>query len=422
MNHKLKLKENENKEVAFYGKESFADYRRFLGQNYCYSSNYGLVFKLNPNKTVDYLNPKSYNDFFLDMLDAGMKVTEKNFQKMMTSASVNQINPLQILYSQLSNNKWDNIDRISGLIESMNLRGDYELNKKLITKWFCNAYALAFEDIDDKINFEVFSRVVFILHSDERAFGKTQFFRRMGMQHHMKKIIPNCDFSIYCEEQGIMPKDDEKKNNYLTENLIFMIDDIDNLLINGGGTLRSVVSQKDVTRRIIYTQINRTYKRTASLAGTSNNPKLLRDATENRYMVFTLREKMDFDFLNNLDVFQFWLQIQHLARSSSRYVNYDNNELKEIVRLSQPYLYTSPIEDFVSDNFSFRENGEMPYDEITKIIRENGIYFTDKTLNRALKRVIPDGKQLKRRVKQFNKYNRVYNIIFGGTSEPDLPF
>tara|TARA_B100001758_G_scaffold96749_1_gene82658 strand:- start:1917 stop:2093 length:177 start_codon:yes stop_codon:yes gene_type:complete len=44
-----------------------------------------------------------------------------------------------------------------------------------------------------------------------------------------------------------------------------------------------------------------------------------------------------------------------LARSSSRYVNYDNNELKEIVRLSQPYLYTSTLEDFVSDNFSFIE-------------------------------------------------------------------
>ena len=161
----------------------------------------------------------------------------------------------------------------------------------------------------------------------------------------------------------------------------------------------------------MYSQVNRTYKKTASFAGTSNNPKLLRDATENRYMVFTLSEKMDFDFLNNLDVFQFWLQIQHLARSSGRYVNYDKNELKEIVRLSQPYLYTSTLEDFVNDNFSFIENGLMQYDEITKIIRENGIYFTDKTLNRALKRVIPDGKQLKRRVRQYNKYNRVYNVI-----------
>jgi len=411
MNHNLKLKENENKEVAFYGKESFADYRRFLGQNFCYSPNYGLVFRLNLNKTVDYLNPKSYNDFFLDMLDAGMKVTENNFHKMLTSASVNQINPLQILYSQLSNNKWDNIDRVSGLIKAMNLRGDYELNKKLITKWFCNAYALAFEDIDNKINFEVFSRVVFILHSDERAFGKTQFFRRIGMQSHMKQIMPNCNFSIYSEAQGILPKDDEKINNFLTENLIFMIDDIDNLLINGGGILRSMVSQKNIEKRIMYSQVNRTYKKTASFAGTSNNPKLLRDATENRYMVFTLSEKMDFDFLNNLDVFQFWLQIQHLARSSGRYVNYDNNELKEIVRLSQPYLYTSTLEDFVNDNFSFIENGLMQYDEITKIIRENGIYFTDKTLNRALKRVIPDGKQLKRRVRQYNKYNRVYNVI-----------
>ena len=103
-----------------------------------------------------------------------------------------------------------------------------------------------------------------------------------------------------------------------------MIDDIDNLLINGGGILRRMVSQKNIEKRIMYSQVNRTYKKTASFAGTSNNPKLLRDATENRYMVFTLSEKMDFDFLNNLDVFQFWLQIQHLARSSGRYVNYDN--------------------------------------------------------------------------------------------------
>ena len=111
-----------------------------------------------------------------------------------------------------------------------------------------------------------------------------------------------------------------------------------------------------------------------------------------------------------------------MARSSSRYVNYDNNELKEIVRLSQPYLYTSTLEDFVSDNFSFIEGSKMPYDEITRVIRENGIYFTDKTLSRALKRVVPDGKRLKRRVKEYGKYYRFYNLIIGGTSEHDLPF
>ena len=90
--------------------------------------------------------------------------------------------------------------------------------------------------------------------------------------------------------------------------------------------------------------------------------------------------------------------------------------------VQQGYHIYATLEDFVNDNFSFIENGLMQYDEITKIIRENGIYFTDKTLNRALKRVIPDGKQLKRRVRQYNKYNRVYNVIIWGTSEPDLPF
>ena len=419
---KLKITHKLSVKKKFNGIESFSEYRTFLGKHFGYASSYGLVFKLNKDESVDYLNPISRDDFYLDLLDAGMKTCEANFKKMIKSKSVKQITALNIIYSQLCYNKWDGNDRVSGLINAMNLKGNFDLNKRLITKWFCNCYALAFSNLDNNINYPVFSRVVFILHSDERAFGKTQFFRKIGMQDYLSDVIPNCDFSVYCEAQGELPKDEEKQYNFLTENLIFMVDDIDNLLINSGGTLRSIVSQTKITKRIYFTQDNRTYKRTASLAGTSNNSKLLRDATENRYMVFTLSEKMDFDFLNNLDVFQFWLQIQHLARESESNTNFTHDELNKIIELSQAYLYTSPLEDFVSENFSYDEGGDLLYENIVYRIKSSNVSYDDKKLKYALERIVPNGR-LKRRVKRGDTTITLYRLKYGvEKEEPNLPF
>ena len=51
----------------------------------------------------------------------------------------------------------------------------------LIKKWLCTTYAFALRGIDPMTPKKVYSRVVFILYSQQRGFGKTEFFRKIGL-------------------------------------------------------------------------------------------------------------------------------------------------------------------------------------------------------------------------------------------------
>jgi hypothetical protein len=134
---------------------------------------YGLFFKKNDSESIDFTNPIKEEDMYLNLIDYGLKINSSIWNSLKNSSSIEKINPLTIFYNQLSVNKWDKKDRLSVLVKSMNLKYDFQENLRLIRKWFINTYSVAFREIDKQIDFMVFPRVVMILHSDQRAFGKT---------------------------------------------------------------------------------------------------------------------------------------------------------------------------------------------------------------------------------------------------------
>jgi predicted P-loop ATPase len=413
----------------FYGHETNQQYREFLGNNFVYMQEYGLFFKKNDSESIDFTNPIKEEDMYLNLIDYGLKINSSIWNSLKNSSSIEKINPLTIFYNQLSVNKWDKKDRLSVLVKSMNLKYDFQENLRLIRKWFINTYSVAFREIDKQIDFMVFPRVVMILHSDQRAFGKTEFFRKIGLSGVMSKQFNNAGFEIYCESQACLPSDKNERKNYLCNHLIYQIDDIDQLMIKGGGELRSIVTQKESSNRVLYTDTNRVKRRTVGIVGTTNNPTLLRDKTENRYMVFTLKERMDFDLLNSIDLIQLWSQIREEAIESGENCKFSSEELELINEFSKVYIYSNPLDDFLETTFEFNEGSCISFPDIKeKVIFEN-IKCSDKELGTALRRLAPDGKDIKRKFKTERCYKlrkREYqssNEIIGRDGHDDgLPF
>jgi hypothetical protein len=386
----------------FYGHESNEHYRTFLGQNFVSMPEYGLFFRRSKDGTIDFTTPIRDEDMFLNLMDYGMKLSNTLWKNLKKSSSIENISPLSLFYNQLLVNKWDKEDRIELLVKAMNLKYDFSQNFQLIRKWLINTYSVAFRDIDKEIDFAIYPRVAMILHSDQRALGKTEFFRKIGLSGVMSKQFNNAGFEIYCESQASLPNDKHERANYLCNHLIFQIDDIDQLLIRGGGELRSIITQKSASIREMYSQANKVKNRTAGIAGTTNNLTLLRDKTENRYMVFTLKGKMDFSLLNSIDIVQLWAQIREEAIQSGEDCKFSFDELEMIKNFASDYIFTNPLDDFLESNFEYDYNSCMVFAEIKAKANVESLSFSDKELGSALKRLAPEGQEIKK------KSNREY--------------
>ena len=101
---------------------------------------------------------------------------------------------------------------------------------------------------------------------------------------------------MYTLLRGEIPKDDREMNAYLMNSLAINIDDIQNLLNSSNGDnrakLRSLTTQKEISGRKMWSESTRNSIRRAGLCGSTNNKTVLRDKDENRYMVFTLKDKV----------------------------------------------------------------------------------------------------------------------------------
>ena len=144
----------------------------------------------------------------LNLKDHGFKVTDKDFSSILNSREIERIDSLKIFFNQIESNKWDGKDRLEGLIRAAKLSGDFNLNLSLIKKWFCTTYGFAMRGIDPKTPETVYSRVVFILYSEQRGFGKTEFFRKIGLMGAIEKSTGLVGTEMYAETTGELPKDE----------------------------------------------------------------------------------------------------------------------------------------------------------------------------------------------------------------------
>ena len=388
-------------------KRDYNLYREYLGSKIVILNHTSTAFKKNIDGTIDYQTQINFDDLKLDLKDAGFKISDSDYGSILNSDKIQRIDSLKIFFNQLYNNKWDGKDRIKDLVSAAKLEGDFNQNHMLIKKWLCTTYAFALRGIDPRTPKKVYSRVVFILYSQQRGFGKTEFFRKIGLIGAIEKATGISGTEIYAETAGELPKDDRNFDIDKNTKMIYLLDDINQLLIKGEGKLRSIISQEDFSKRALYKDTNQNLKRRATFAGTTNYKELLRNENENRYMLFTIAERMDFDLLNSLDIMQVWSQIRDevIRFKDKSMIRVD--DLETIMNLSEEYIYHSPLETTLNNMLLFDSEGRIAFSDIMKSLKEHGIYESNNKVGSILQSMSPNGIDI---ITKPNKGSRLYKL------------
>lgn len=341
----------------------------------------------------------SYDDFFFFMADKNVKLVDSTYKKLLNSDKIDKINPLNIFYLLLSEQKWDGIDRFTPMVNAMNLEGDLDFNTKMIRKYFGNVYAFGLRGIDPKMPKKIYSRVAMILSSQKRGTGKTSFFRRFFLDGFIKENTGLSDLEVYSEFQELERDDNANLYNTIASKLFLNFDDIQDLIINSGGFLRSIISSESFTHRRKYATNSKNYDRRAGFGGSTNLTEIVNDKDENRYMIFNVIDEMNFEALNEIDCLQLWLQVRQLLIEDFTSMVFNNGDLDTIKKMSLDYLYASRTDDILSEFFEYNENPEyrLTFGVINEILYRNGRRVTQKELGNALKKFAPAGKEIKKK-------------------------
>lgn len=361
-------------------------------------------FRINDDGSVDF--SEAFSEAKMIVMLNSLGITKRALAKdILSCEDIREISPLSLVYEGISKTEWDGKDRIKKVVRDLNLEGDFEENFLLIRRWFLNTYSLAFNYIDPEIDWRPEPRVVFILHSNQRQWGKTAILGTLCLEGELKRLIPELHSEVYTLLRGEIPKDDKEMNAYLMNNLVVNIDDIQNLLNNSNADkrakLRSLTTQKEISARKMYAEGTRNGIRRAGLCGSTNNKTVLRDKDENRYMVFTLRGKICFDTVNEEDFHpQFWAQIRKEALEEKRDCNFTHRETDLIISRAKDYLYKSELEQYVEDHFQYDfYASKYTFGSLSDSLRTDFSCpaFTDHSLRKAIELLIPADGEYSRR-------------------------
>ena len=127
----------------------------------------------------------------------------------------------------------------------------------------------------------------------------------------MIRVFNGTELTLESEKEKEKYGDYTKKDEIVRNQEFFIsTKDIDEIMYH---------HQEHLKKRALYKDTNQNLKRRATFAGTTNYKELLRNENENRYMPFTIAERMDFDLLNSLDIMQVWSQIRDMEKGKHNF-------------------------------------------------------------------------------------------------------
>ena len=370
-----------------------------LSREFAFIPEQQIVFKRDMLGEIDYSQHWKYSDLFFYMKDKKLKITKDHFTYMLSSKSIHNITPLHIFYNEIRNVVWNGEDHIASLFNCANIMGNSDKNLELFRKWITTVYSFALRGIDPELPKKGFSRVVLVLFSHERGLGKTEFFRKLGLSNYFEDLTQIEGFEVYSEVEGHLGSDERRIQLMLANSLILNIDDIQDMLINSSGELRSIVSKEKITSRTLYTENLKHTNRRAGICGSTNHGEILRSDDENRYLVFELDGVMDFEGINNIDFLQLWSQARAMYLNNKEASTFCQGDLALIAEQSKKFTYTSIEEQAVSDCFEYDPDPdvEWKYNDIEGYLRGHNYTFTSSKLGSALKKLAPGGKIIKKK-------------------------
>ena len=375
------------------------DIIKVLSDNYVYIHSSQIAFKRDDQGDIDFSDYLKFADLHFLLKDLKTKINKSEFEYMLTSKTIVEITPLHVFYDQLIKTIWDGEDHIEKAFRAANIRGDQEKNLYLFRKWILTAYSFGLRGIDPLLPAKAYSRVALIFFSHKRALGKTEFFRKLGLSNYFEDLTKIPGFEIYGELSGGLGSDERRASLMLTDNLILNVDDIQEMLINSSGELRSIISNDSLSTRALYSNTIKNVKRRAAICGSTNHGEILRQDDENRYLVMEIEGVMDFDLLNSIDYMQLWAQARAMFLANKRDSLFNQSDLKLILEISKGYAYMSTEEEAIHACFEYTPNPvkDIRFNEIMEVLQRNNYHLNRHKVASALKTLAPDRKIYKKK-------------------------
>ncbi|HEY9885974.1 MAG TPA: VapE domain-containing protein [Vampirovibrionales bacterium] len=234
------------------------------------------------------MDPEDWNSIYITCKKAFPKASKELVLSLLKSNFTRKYNPITDYLNSL---KWDGVDRVSSLADSLNsCTGDLKFQQKMLGHWLLGMMQNLYS--------EEACPLVLVLTGKQRT-GKTHFFRN---------LLPKRLKGYFGGSQLDRGKDDEL---LMTQKMLILDDEFSGKSKADAKLMKRLSSTDYFDVRPPYGGENIRLKRVAMLCGTCNETEILNDATGNRrFIVLEVNDQMDWESYNRVDKEQLLAQLK----------------------------------------------------------------------------------------------------------------
>ncbi|MGW8124095.1 VapE domain-containing protein [Roseivirga echinicomitans] len=279
-----------------------------------------IEFKSSKGRSWKIINDRFFNSALLEMKRNGLKCSADLLASLINSNFTPTFHPFKAYLKSLPD--WDGNDHLLKLSQTIQVDNP-EFWSLCLKKWF-----VAF--VAGVIDNSIINHQLIVL-CGAQGIGKTTW---------IMNLIPD-ELKEYIYSGTINPGNKDSLA-LLAEMILINLDEMDNMNRSDSGSLKSLITQKQVTYRRAYARFTETHQRIASFIGSGNEAQFLNDTTgSRRFLVF---EAKDIDFKASFDFGQIYQQAVHLYKNGYKHF-FDREEIALIEVNNSRYQKTSIEED-----------------------------------------------------------------------------
>lgn len=313
----------------------------YLNENFDFRYNIisnEVEFRKKGDKMYTYFDEFEYNGIIIEMDLKGIHIPDQKYNNIIVSRFISEkYDPFKDYLLSLP--RWDEkTDHIAHFLQQVNLVSETRDRKYFIEgfrRWFV---ALVMSLIEDRPDPYYINQVAFILVGRQHGKHKTTW---------LGSIVPEKMRLRYYYPSSFNPhnKDHEK---YLATKLLINLDEMSSFLKSDIETIKSKITQPQVSLRLPYGRADVYAKRRASFCGSINDRQFLRDETGSRRWFVIEIENISYDPNFNVDLM--YAQALHLYQTKFRYW-WDGDDINDLELRNEEYTQPTMEEEYLLQMF-----------------------------------------------------------------------
>lgn len=279
------------------------------------------------SSTWEIINDRIFNSILMNLNRSGIKCSVNLLHNLINSDFVEGYHPFRD-YLKLQK-PWDGKDHIEELAHSI------EAHNANFWGIALKRWLVAF--MASILNPKIINQQVIVLCGGQ-GIGKTTWIMNL-----IPDVLKEYTFS------GTINPGNKDSLILLAEMILINMDEMDNMNRSDSGTLKSLITTKQVTLRKAYGRFNETKPRIASFVGSVNDRQFLNDPTGSRRFLVIDVESIDYQL--EFDLGQIYQQAIHLYENGFKYY-FDKEDIDLIEENNSAFQKTSFEEELLLKYFS----------------------------------------------------------------------